>query len=667
MRDWVILILLCLVVLGTIAVGTAAEEYGPVEVGSVEAIVLEGPLAIKEEGVELDEAKHRDRFPEHPELYVPMPIPDPTKRTVTITEPESRLISYNMLTGEETVSDITPKSLPTAKWVHGGLPARAEIGNEDLVLPRNFSALSWVPNQEDHPWCVNVKLYMRFGLDWYVGSGTLIDSMHVLTAGHCVHDVLSGGTWADEIVVVPAYENGTAPYGTATAVQLHSWVGWTKDANWDHDMGVIDLDRPIGALTGWHGYGYDSNWSFFSGNTFHNPGYPAASPYNGEYMYYWYGNFDECPASGTSSQVKFNKQSYGGQSGSGAYHIDSGNRYVYAELSNGTSTWTRDVCITSTKFGYIGDFIATDTPATFDLIPLDVNTAPPTAITGAQLSAMDYVVHNYSSSSWSGTVTVKVYLSTNDNITIYDTLIQTHYLTYGFSPKSSTRVTVTTPPTIPAGTTAGNYWIGVILDISDNDTLNNDSDGQDASSLTLESPTAAVFRVDDAGNVLADSSFYGSGFHSGSADVAEWVPVSEPVEPGDVLELDPNHPGHYRKSRGPCSNLVAGVVSTEPGFVLGSPPATDDSGLSTPDSGPWTDDSRPSTVDSALLALIGIVPVKVTDEGGPIEPGDLLTTSSTSGYAMRWDPESGEPCNFIGKALEPLDSGTGVIQVLLMR
>jgi hypothetical protein len=61
------------------------------------------------------------------------------------------------------------------------------------------------------------------------------------------------------------------------------------------------------------------------------------------------------------------------------------------------------------------------------------------------------------------------------------------------------------------------------------------------------------------------------------------------------------------------------------------------------------------------------VPVKVTDEGGPIQPGDLLVTSSTPGHAMRWDPESGEPCNFVGKALEPLESGTGVIQVLLMR
>ena len=69
----------------------------------------------------------------------------------------------------------------------------------------------------------------------------------------------------------------------------------------------------------------------------------------------------------------------------------------------------------------------------------------------------------------------------------------------------------------------------------------------------------------------------------------------------------------------------------------------------------------------ALLALIGIVPVKVTDEGGPIRPGDLLVVSSTPGYAMRWDPESGAPCEFVGKALEPLEEGEGIILVLLMR
>jgi hypothetical protein len=205
---------------------------------------------------------------------------------------------------------------------------------------------------------------------------------------------------------------------------------------------------------------------------------------------------------------------------------------------------------------------------------------------------------------------------------------------------------------------------------------------------TPTSGTAAVFRVDKSGNVYADNAYYGAGFHTGSADIAEWVSVSELVEPGDVLELDPENAGHYRKSRGPCSTLVAGVVSTDPGFVLGSSsstldsgPWTDDSRLPIDDSGLMTHDSRVATEDSglltpdsglptrdyALLALIGIVPMKVTDEGGSIQPGDLLTTSSSPGYAMKWNQEDGTACGLVGKALEALDSGTGVIQVLLMR
>jgi len=165
-------------------------------------------------------------------------------------------------------------------------------------------------------------------------------------------------------------------------------------------------------------------------------------------------------------------------------------------------------------------------------------------------------------------------------------------------------------------------------------------------------PSSAVFRVTQGGNVFSDSAYYGQSFKSRAADVAEWVPVSEPVEPGDVLELDPDNPGHYRKSRSAYSTLVAGVVSTEPGFVLG---------LSS-----TTDDSRPETGDSVLLALLGIVPVKVTNEGGSIEPGDLLVSSSTPGYAMRWDPGSGESYNFIGKALGALIGERGIISVLLM-
>jgi hypothetical protein len=162
--------------------------------------------------------------------------------------------------------------------------------------------------------------------------------------------------------------------------------------------------------------------------------------------------------------------------------------------------------------------------------------------------------------------------------------------------------------------------------------------------FSYEPMSPIPFRVGAAGNVFAGESFYAAEFQSGSADVAEWVAVSESVEPGDVLELDPCKPGTYRLSAGPCSSLVAGVVSTQPGVVLGE---------------------RPASGECALLALTGIVPVKVTDEGGPIQPGNLLVSSSTPGHAMRWAGPGLCPCSLVGKALEPMTDEVGVILVLL--
>jgi hypothetical protein len=173
---------------------------------------------------------------------------------------------------------------------------------------------------------------------------------------------------------------------------------------------------------------------------------------------------------------------------------------------------------------------------------------------------------------------------------------------------------------------------------------------QSGPDLLLSLDAAPVFRVEPSGTVLADGSFYSPALHVGSADIAEWVRVTEPVQPGDVLELDPTQPGSYRKARGTASTLVAGVVSTEPGFVLGSPAHY----------------LLPTTNAQALLALSGIVPVKVTNEGGPIRPGDLLVSSSTPGCAMRWENTQFPSCSFIGKALGGFDGEYGTVLILLM-
>jgi len=186
------------------------------------------------------------------------------------------------------------------------------------------------------------------------------------------------------------------------------------------------------------------------------------------------------------------------------------------------------------------------------------------------------------------------------------------------------------------------------------------SSGSDAVWIDdIEFPgTEAAFRVEATGDVHAVGTFHGAAFRTDSADVAEWVKVSQSVSPGDVLVFDPERPSHYRASQGRCSTLVAGVVSTEPGVVLGS--------SFTNYSSPITGSPSPITHHSeALLALIGIAPVKVTNEGGPILPGDLLITSSTPGHAMRWAGPEACPCSLVGKALEPMADGYGVILVLL--
>jgi hypothetical protein len=119
-------------------------------------------------------------------------------------------------------------------------------------------------------------------------------------------------------------------------------------------------------------------------------------------------------------------------------------------------------------------------------------------------------------------------------------------------------------------------------------------------------------------------------------------------EPGDVLVIDPAAEGNFLKSVEPYSTSVTGIYSTKPGLV-GRRQLTDKSQMK----------------DEVPMAMVGIVPTKVSAENGPIKPGDMLVTSSTLGYAMNGTDRSRMLGAVIGKALGHLDSGTGVIEVVV--
>ena len=158
----------------------------------------------------------------------------------------------------------------------------------------------------------------------------------------------------------------------------------------------------------------------------------------------------------------------------------------------------------------------------------------------------------------------------------------------------------------------------------------------------------AVVRAN--GNVLAD------GAYTGPADFAEVMKVSgtqEDYEPGDVLAIGAD--GKLVKTNAPYASSLAGVYSTKPGFVGDTDIAA---------SGINGYENR-ANEDRVPVALLGIVPAKVSAENGPIMPGDLLTTSATPGHAMKCTDKVQCFGATLGKALERLDSGTGVIRVLV--
>jgi hypothetical protein len=154
------------------------------------------------------------------------------------------------------------------------------------------------------------------------------------------------------------------------------------------------------------------------------------------------------------------------------------------------------------------------------------------------------------------------------------------------------------------------------------------------------------FRVDASGR-----GFFNNGTQVGGADFAESVAVSEAreaYEPGDVMIIDATLRRTVTRSGSPYSTMVAGIYSTKPG-VLANPYGIDD----------------PRLAAEIPLAIVGIVPCKVTAENGAIEAGDLLVTSSLTGHAMKGTDRVRMLGAIVGKALEPLTSGTGVIQVLV--
>ncbi|MCX6166076.1 MAG: trypsin-like serine protease, partial [Ignavibacteriae bacterium] len=368
---------------------------------------------------------------------------------------------YNLQTGQITEIPFTYTSTSNSDFTQGNRG----------ILPDNFSGdtsraffpLDIINNANAYPWRTTVKFNDV--------TGVLIDPYHVLTAGHAIEF----NPYFQNIKIIPGYENGTEPYNYAYPEYFYLLSNYSPGTS--KDYAIIKLDRPLGALAGWNGYGYNIDDAFFHNNIFYSTCYPSQTPYSGDYMYNWKGYFNSVgPEFLLSTRI-----GSGGMSGGPAFSTSNGVNTVYGIVTNLGIKYNR---ITSQKFDAINKVINYNTPTQFDLIPMKVNVSPQLMKTGNPFESISFILHNYSTENkTNANISVSVYLSADQVINTSDELITTFNYQKNYSAKSSEIIIQTSNLPI-LNKSVGDYWVGIIIS-GDNYTSNNSTNGNDVAPVTI--------------------------------------------------------------------------------------------------------------------------------------------------------------------------------------
>jgi hypothetical protein len=137
---------------------------------------------------------------------------------------------------------------------------------------------------------------------------------------------------------------------------------------------------------------------------------------------------------------------------------------------------------------------------------------------------------------------------------------------------------------------------------------------------------------------------------TGGQDLAEPFEISDDKSllPGTVVVIDKDNPGKLKQSTQPYDKRVAGIISGAGGIKPG-----------------LTLTQENDFKGGQHVALSGRVYTLASTENGTIEAGDLLTTSSIPGYAMKATDEHKSYGAIIGKAMSSLDDDKGLVLVLV--
>ncbi|MFZ0826632.1 MAG: hypothetical protein WAO02_04340 [Verrucomicrobiia bacterium] len=176
--------------------------------------------------------------------------------------------------------------------------------------------------------------------------------------------------------------------------------------------------------------------------------------------------------------------------------------------------------------------------------------------------------------------------------------------------------------------------------------------GFEGGSLGGLSPNTVCLSWDYSGNVWVSNNLSTATLSiRGGADLAEPFNITSgtgEVPQGAVVVIDDQNPGHLKLSDTPYDPHVAGVVSGANGI------------------NPGIQMHQQGLIEGGKnVALTGRVYVQADAANGAIRPGDMLTTSSTPGCAMKVSDHARAVGAILGKAMTGLSEGKGMVLVLV--
>lgn len=137
---------------------------------------------------------------------------------------------------------------------------------------------------DENPWHLMGVLFFEVpGQGDFRCSGGVAYNRTIWTAGHCVFS--PGIGWHANMVFVPAYQNGSSPFGVFTMYNMATLNPWAYEANYAYDIGMVAVGDvnglSLGETVGWLGAAFNlMPWQLLY-NSF---GFPSNLDNNGRYL-----------------------------------------------------------------------------------------------------------------------------------------------------------------------------------------------------------------------------------------------------------------------------------------------------------------------------------------------------------------------------------------------